>query len=166
MDLFQYQCFLHCRVPRIHSSSGVKTIAVPWADDSHRFTLLFETWAIDLLLASRNQTPTAQLLRCGFQTIHGILKRTVARGMALGSDALPLHMSLDEKAIKKGPSDATILSDSTQGMVFDLVEGRTITNVQDLLRRPLPKENTSKPSPPIGGGLLSLRPKNGSLRSS
>ncbi len=91
-------------------------------------------------MATRNQTQTAKLLRCGFQTIQGILRWAVARGMALRFDAPPLHMSLDEKAIKKGHCYATILSDATQGTVLDLVEGRNITNVQDLLRRPFSKE--------------------------
>ena len=138
--LFQYQCFIHCRAPRIPSSAGVKTIHVLWADDSHRFTLLFEIWAINLVLATRNQTQTAQLLRCGFQTIYGILKRAVARGMTWRSDAPPLHISLDEKTIKKGPGDATILSDPTQGAMLDLVERRKITDVQDRVRRQFSKE--------------------------
>ncbi|MCY4217483.1 MAG: hypothetical protein OXC92_10965 [Flavobacteriaceae bacterium] len=46
----------------------------------------------------------------------------------------------DEKAIQKGPGDATILSDSTQGTVLDLVERRKITPVQDRFRRPWPKK--------------------------
>ncbi len=138
LDGLPYRYLIHCREPRIPSSSGVQTIAVPWADGSHRFTLFFETWVIDLLLATRNQT--AKLLRYGFQTIHGIFNRAVACGMALRSAAPPWQISLDEKAIQKGPCDGTILLDPTQGTVLDLMEGRKITNVQDLRRRLLPKE--------------------------
>ncbi|MCY4217450.1 MAG: hypothetical protein OXC92_10790 [Flavobacteriaceae bacterium] len=35
LDWFPYPCFLHGRIP---SSAGVKTIHVPWAEGSHRFT--------------------------------------------------------------------------------------------------------------------------------
>ena len=31
-DINEYKCYVHCRIPRVKSSAGVKTIEVPWAD--------------------------------------------------------------------------------------------------------------------------------------
>jgi len=42
------------------------------------FPWRFEIGAIDRLLATRNQTQTAELWRCGFQVVHGRFNRAVA----------------------------------------------------------------------------------------
>ena len=44
MDQLNYEVYVHARVPRVMSSAGVKSVIVPWADDSCRFTHLFEAW--------------------------------------------------------------------------------------------------------------------------
>ena len=43
MDFAGRKFYLHCRVPRVKSSAGIKTIAVPWAEFSSRHTYLFES---------------------------------------------------------------------------------------------------------------------------
>ncbi|MCY4216365.1 MAG: hypothetical protein OXC92_05205 [Flavobacteriaceae bacterium] len=78
------------------------------------------------------------------------------------SDAPPLLIRWDEKAIPKGIGDATMLSDPTLGTVLDLAEWRNLTNVQDHCHKK--KENPSKPSLRIAGGLRFLLPKNDCLR--
>ena len=65
LDTMQFKTFINCKVP-VKSSKGVKTIKVPWADNYERHTYLFERLAIDLLKATKNQTQTMKLLRCGF----------------------------------------------------------------------------------------------------
>jgi transposase len=43
MNFFQYKCYLHCRVPRVKTSSGkIKQVKTPWEGSSFGFTLLFE----------------------------------------------------------------------------------------------------------------------------
>ena len=56
LDTMQFKTFINCKVPRVKSSQGVKTIEVPWADSFERHTYLFERLAIDLLKATKNQT--------------------------------------------------------------------------------------------------------------
>lgn len=47
MNLFQYPCYLHCRIPRVKTSSGkVRQVKTPWEGTSSGFTLLFEAWII------------------------------------------------------------------------------------------------------------------------
>ena len=81
LDWFQCKCFIHCRIPRIKSSAGIKTIQIPWADASSRVTYSLERWAIDLLEATKNQTKTAKLLRCGLNQLNRIMHRSVERGL-------------------------------------------------------------------------------------
>lgn len=60
LDTCQLKTYLVCKVPRVQCPvHGVKTIRMPWAEQSSRFTMLFERFAIELLLVSKNQTKTA-----------------------------------------------------------------------------------------------------------
>ena len=53
LDTMQFETVLKARVPRcLCATHGVKTIAVPWADKHSRFTLMFEAFAIDVLVAA------------------------------------------------------------------------------------------------------------------
>jgi len=50
LDSCQFMSFLHARPPRVDCSKhGVRQVALPWAEDKSRFTLLFERLAIDVL---------------------------------------------------------------------------------------------------------------------
>ncbi len=38
LDLFHFKCFIHCRIPRVLTREGPKTIIIPWAAPSSRVT--------------------------------------------------------------------------------------------------------------------------------
>ena len=127
------KCFIHCRIPRVLTPKGPKTITIPWAAPSSRVTYAFECFAIRLLKATKNQTKTADLLRCGFNQLNRIMHRAVERGESRRSLAGIHHISIDEKALKRGHTYATIVSDSDRGVVIDLGQGRTKKGTIDLL---------------------------------
>ncbi|MCF6270580.1 MAG: transposase family protein [Melioribacteraceae bacterium] len=112
LDTMQFKTYINCQVPRVKSSVGVKTIKVPWADNYERHSYLFERLTIDLLKATKNQTQTAKLLRCGFwesipsgNVVNRIIHGSVERGMARRSkDVFYRNLSIDEKSFKKGHS--------------------------------------------------------------
>jgi len=54
MDWFQSTCYIHCRLPRVKSSAGIKTIKIPWTDSGSHVTHPFESWSIDLQQATKN----------------------------------------------------------------------------------------------------------------
>ena len=126
-------CYVHCRVPRVETSSGIKTIEVPWASRSSRVTYAFECIVVEVLKETKNQTKTAELLNCSFNQIHRIMHRCVARGMARRTLADILHVSIDEKALKRGHVYATVVCDSTRGIVLDVGLGRTKKGTIELL---------------------------------
>jgi transposase len=142
LDTMQFKTFVNCKVPRVKSSQGVKTIEVPWADSFERHTYLFERLAIDLLKATKNQTQTAKLLRCGFNVINRIIHRSVERGMKRRpKDVAFSHLSIDEKSFKRGHQYVTVLSSPLAGCVIDIAQGRDIKATKSLLEKVITPDN-------------------------
>lgn len=143
LDILQYKAHLKCRLPRMKNKEGkVVTISPPWASKHERFTHDFESYVIDLLLATKNQTKTAKLVRCGFNVVNRVLHRSVARGMARRqmSDLKFDNLSIDEKAFRKGHSYITVLSYPSSGCIIDVEEHRTKSAVRTLIDKSLTHE--------------------------
>lgn len=142
LDTMQFKTFINCKVPRVQSSIGIRTIDVPWADTYERHTYLFERLAIDLLKATKTQTQTANLLRCGFNVINRIIHRSVERGMdRRPKDASFSHLSIDEKSFRKGHQYVTVLSSPSTGCVIDIAQGRDMRSTKSLLNRVVKADN-------------------------
>jgi transposase len=149
LDTMQYKTYIRCQLPRIITSGGkVKTFQPNWASGYERHTYLFEHAVIDLLKASKNQTKTAQLMRCGFNVVNRIMHLSVKRGMdrrnysGLTFD----HLSIDEKSFKKGHHYITVLSHPASGCVLDVEEDRTKEACKKLLSNSLTTEQLGKVS--------------------
>jgi len=105
LDTMQFKTYIRCSLPRIKTSDGkVKTIQPSWASDHERHTYLFEHAVIDLLKASKNQTKTAQIMRCGFNVVNRIMHLSTKRGMGRRNYTKLVfdQLSIDEKSFKKG----------------------------------------------------------------
>jgi transposase len=113
----------------------VKQIAVGWAGKHDRHTYHFEIKIIDLLIATKNQTKTAEFMNCSFRMVNRIMHRSVERGMLRREvSKVPFeHISIDEKSFKKGHKYVTVLSHPKSGVVLDVGEGRDESSVQELL---------------------------------
>lgn len=143
LDTMQFKTLLMAQVPRVDCSiHGVKSLKVPWADIKSRFTMLFERFAIDILLTASNQTRAAELLGLSWDEIHHIQERAVARGVAKRSLDEVKHVGLDEKSFLKGQSYASLLYDIDGGRVLDVVKDRTEESATALLET-LPEVNRS-----------------------
>lgn len=136
LDIMQYKTYISCRMPRVKNSKGqVVTIHPLWASKHERHTYLFEHAAIDLLLATKNQTKTAKLMRCGFNVINRIIHLSTQRGMERRdiSNLKFEHLSIDEKSFKKGHKYVSVLSHPKSGSIIDIEQGRTKEAVINLL---------------------------------
>lgn len=49
LNFFEHECYLHCRLPRIKTSKGIRRVNVPWARSNSGFTLLFEAFSMHLI---------------------------------------------------------------------------------------------------------------------
>lgn len=143
LDTLQFKTYLVCSLPRVRTATGkVKTISPPWADSHERHTYLFERVAIDLLKATKNQTKTAELLRCGFNVVNRIMHLSTERGMKrrMIKESFFEYLSIDEKSFKKGHNYVSVLSDPTSGCVLDVEEGRDKKACKKLLEKSLTVE--------------------------
>ena len=144
LDTMQFKTYINCQVPRVKTTKGIKTIRVPWADNYERHTYLFERLTIDLLKATKNQTQTSHLLRCGFNVVNRIIHLSVKRGLERRpKDIAFTNLSLDEKSFRKGHSYVTVLSSPLSGCVIDIAEGRDKQATTTLLKQVVSAKNRS-----------------------
>jgi transposase len=147
LDTMQFKTFISCRLPRVKNKDGnVLTIVPPWASKHERHTYLFEHAIIDLLGATKNQTKTAKLMRCGFNIINRILHISTERGLKRRNlESLKFHhLSIDEKSFKKGHEYVSVLSHPDSGCVIDVSEGRTIESASNLIDKALTPRQQSE----------------------
>lgn len=147
LDTMQYKTYIECRLPRIKNDLGnVLTIIPPWASKHNQYTLMFEHAAIDLLLATKNQTKTAKLMCCSFKVINRIIHAAALRGLNRREEIAlqpTEHLSIDEKAFKRNHKYITVLSDPITGKIIDIEEDRTKKAVTKLIDKALtPKQQT------------------------
>ena len=126
LDTMQFTTLIRASTPRSNCPEhGVKTMLVPWAEPHSRFTLLFERFAVEVLLASASVSQACTLLDIGWETAHTIMSRAVARGLERRQLTALKHLGMDEKSFKRGHSYITLLTDLDQSRVLEVVEERT-----------------------------------------
>jgi transposase len=144
LDTMQFQTTIRARVPRAKCvRCGVKTTTVPWAGKHSRFTVLFEAFAIQVLIASANLKRAAALLGLDWQTAHGIMERAVARGLERRSVEEVQHVGIDEKSFGKGQSYVSVMTDLDGSRVLEVVQDRT-QEATDALWAKLPETQRKK----------------------
>lgn len=127
LDTMQFTTEIRAAVPRSQCAKcGVKTIAVPWAGKHSRFTLMFEAFAIRVLLAAANISRAADLLGLSWDTAHGIMAAGVERGLQRRETEDVEHVGVDEKSFGRGHDYVSILTDIDQSRVLEVVRDRTI----------------------------------------
>ena len=114
-------------------------MAVPWAAPQGRFTLLFERFAVEVLLASGSISQACELLGISWETAQEIMRRAVGRGLERRQLESLKHLGMDEKSFKRGQSYVTLLTDLDQSRVLDVVQERT-TEAADQLWETLTPE--------------------------
>lgn len=137
LDILQYHTYIRCRVPRVKCKDGsVKQISLGWAGKHDRHSYLFEAKVVDLLLATKNQTKTAEFMGCSFRLINRIMHRCVSRGLDNRNVSnVPFeHVSIDEKSFKKGHEYVTVLSHPRSGVVLNVGKGRCQESAAQLLK--------------------------------
>jgi len=126
LDSCQYKTVLVASVPRVKCPEhGVKNAPVPWAEKQSRFTLLFERFAIDVLLATQTVKGAQGVLRTSWDETWLILQKAVARGRARKTDRALPRLGIDEKAFSKGQSYVTLLCDLDHSTVEAISDGNT-----------------------------------------
>lgn len=125
LDTMQFETRIVARTPRADCKAcGVKTIAVPWAGKHSRFTLMFEAFAIDVLLACGNIKAAIGLLGITWDAAQRIMDRAVQRGLAKRDTEKIEHVGMDEKSFRRRHNYVTVLIDLDGSRVLEVTEGR------------------------------------------
>ena len=126
LDTMQFITLIRARTPRADCPEhGVKTMQVPWAAPQGRFTLLFERFAVEVLLASASVSQACALLGLSWDTAQEIMRRAVQRGLERRQLERLKYLGMDEKSFRRGQSYVTLLTDLEESRVLDVVEERT-----------------------------------------
>jgi len=138
LDTMQFSTYLHCEVPRVRCDAhGVKTVTIPWAGKNSRFTLLFETFAIRVLTASRSVEEARKLLNLNWHQVETIKSRAVQRGLARRKKNTIRYLGIDEKQFRSGHRYISNLYDLEGGRVLEVVEERTEQACHTLIEQAL-----------------------------
>jgi transposase len=133
LDVMRFETVLRARVPRADCPEhGVKTVRVPWAEPGSRFTLFFERFAIDVILASRSLIQAKELLGLHWEALQRIIKRAVERGLQRREIERLRYLGLDEKSFGKGQSYISLLTDLEGSRVLEVSQGRDGQAAQQL----------------------------------
>ncbi len=129
----QFTTEIHAAIPRCRCQKcGVKTIAVPWAGKHSRFTLMFEAFAIEVLLAAANTQRAATLPGIEWKSAQRIMDRAVQRGLARRTEDSVNNLGVDEKSFGRGHDYVSILTDTDRSRVLEVVPERTIAACNEL----------------------------------
>jgi len=138
LDTMQFQTLLHSKPPRIKCAQhGVKVINLPWAQKHSRFTLLFESFAIDVLEASRSVEDSRKLLGLNWHQLQNIMDRAVIRGLARREKEEIPWVGMDEKSFRSGHNYISVINDLEGRRVLEVVEGRESDAAQRLITKAL-----------------------------
>ena len=112
LDTMQFTTLIRARTPRSKCPEhGVKTMTVSWAAPQGRFTLLFERFAVEVLLASASVSQACGWLGIGWDTAQEIMRRALERGLDRRQLKGRKHLGMDERSFKHGQSYITRLTD-------------------------------------------------------
>jgi len=143
LDTCQYRTILHAEPPRIQCREhGVKTVKLPWAEPSSRFTVLFEGLAIEWLKAA-SQKAVAGVMKLSWDEIHGIMERAVKRGLERRRAEAVTRIGVDEKAFRKGHSYLTLVNDLARGRVLYVAEERRQESLDGFWKTLTPEQTAS-----------------------
>jgi transposase len=124
LDTMQFRTSLHAKPPRVKCEEhGVKQVNLPWAEKNSRFTILFERFAIDVLLATQTVKGAQGILGTSWDETWHILRRAVDRGKARKTDKPMPRIGIDEKAFRKGQNYITLIYDLDHSTVEAISDG-------------------------------------------
>ena len=138
LDTMQFTTLIHCATPRVNCPEhGVRNVEVPWAGKHSRFTLLFEGFAVSILMVSESTKKAQELLRLNWKQVNEIMHRAVKRGLQRREEEEISWLGIDEKSFRKGQSFISVLTDIDGRRIIDVVEDKTEEACKMLLKQGL-----------------------------
>lgn len=125
LNFFQHECYLHCKVPRIKTSSGeIKTVNVPWARKGSGFTLMFEAYTLAMIEREMPVNKVAELVKEYAQRLWKIFNYWIGRAYNQDDQSRVEQLGIDETSVRKGHNYITVAADLSTRRVIHVTEGR------------------------------------------
>jgi len=136
LDTMQFKTILHCKIPRINCEEhGIKTVRTDWAEKHSRHTILFEKWAIQVLLGCNNRTQAKKLLGLSWDEVNTVQDRAVKRGLCNRKELNAEFLGVDEKSFLKGHKYVTVVYDIENSSVIDIAKDRKEFSLDEILSK-------------------------------
>jgi transposase len=117
LDHGAFLTWFHARIPRVSCPEhGVRQVQVPWALPGARFTLPFESHAIDTLLEA-DVLGASRLLNLSWDETWHVMERAVTRGLQAKKLRVISLLGVDEKSFAKGHRYVTLVCDLKRATV-------------------------------------------------
>ena len=125
LDTCQLQTYVEAEVPRIECKKhGCRTIQVPWAENSSRYTLLFEQHVL-VGLHAMSMSAVCRHLSLSWNAVDGIMQRGIDRGLAARNPHEGIQrLYVDETSYLRQRQYVTVVSDDL-GRVIYIADGNS-----------------------------------------
>lgn len=143
LPLFQYRCFIHCRLPvyQDKQTGKTRTLQVSFSREQSRFTLLYESYVMDLLQLYHNVTKVAQQLGVYPQRIAGIYHHYTEEAYQSHCVSVCSQVGIDETSTRKGHDYITAFVDLDTHQIIDLQDGKGADTIEAFFH--------NHPNPPV-----------------
>ena len=128
LNFFQYETYIHAKMPKVSDGQGhCPTVQAPWARKNSGFTLLFESWVLELA----KHVPVAAIARLVGEhdgRLWRIIKHYVDEARKLKDYSTVTSIGMDETS-RKGHNYITVVVDLKERNVIFATEGKDHTTV-------------------------------------
>lgn len=144
LNFFQHQCFIVAPMPRIMLEDGsTHNVEVPWAREGSHFTLLFESYCMDLISSEMTFSKVGRLMNINFQRVARIFNYWVTKALENQDLSTVTVLGIDETSIKKGHNYVTVAVDLDTKAVIHVTTGKDSSTLK-VLKEHL-KDNSGHP---------------------
>ena len=124
LNFFEHECYLHTRVPRVKLPNGkVKRISTPWEGLSNGFTLLFETFLLQLCQAMP-VNKVATITKTSDDKLWSMLEKYIDSTREYEDFKEITSIGLDETSRAKGHEYITLFVDLMERRTIFITEGK------------------------------------------
>jgi len=130
LNFFQYEAYLHARMPRVQclDTCGIKTVAVPWARPDSGFTQLFE--ALIMVLAREMPVAAMATLLGEHDTrLWRVIHHHVEQARDQQDCSAIRHVGMDETSSRKGHKYVSLFVELEKSQVLFATEGKDASTV-------------------------------------
>jgi transposase len=131
LNFFQYECYIHARVPRIKlDNNSVKLIKTPWEGKSKGFTLLFEALVLQLV-SNMTVFKVSKLINVSDDKLWRLMEKYVDISLLERDLENVKAIGLDETSRKKGHNYITLFVDLDKRKTIFITEGKSNKTIID-----------------------------------